>query len=371
MQLSSKVTANYKNVPLIEYLIGRFSYLSREQWLERIREGRLMVEGVVASAETNVTQGKVVTYDVPPFPQPSVNFDYTIIYEDEWLLGINKPPNLRVHGEGRYMMANLIYHLRHVHEPSYPNAHVVNRLDADTSGVVLVAKDKNTARLMNTLFAERQVEKHYLALVRGIPDPPSGTIDQPIGYLTNPKFAKSGRIPRCGVNAPKAKSAITHYELISTQPSVDSYQLSAFSDVGEQPLRVQQLTINSQQVTINNQQFTINNSPPLPLSLVSLRPITGRTHQLRVHIAWLGHPIVGDRLYTLSDEEFVTWRENRDDPRYADLLDRHALHSERTGFVHPITREFVEIVAPLASDMSRLLASPSQGDCTTHNKRHD
>ena len=173
---------------LIDYLVGRYTYLDRETWLERIAEGRFKYEGMLASAETQLKQGGLVSYDVPPFPQPNANFNYSIIYEDDWLLAINKPPNLRVHGEGKYMMANLSYHLWYNHSPSYPQAKLINRLDTDTSGVVLFAKDPDTAREMGWLFERKEVEKTYLALVHGVLDPPSGIIDQPIGKVENPKI---------------------------------------------------------------------------------------------------------------------------------------------------------------------------------------
>lgn len=329
--LTSKISVKYKNLTLIEYLCRRFTYQPREKWLERIGEKRFLVDGVLASAETHLTQGAIVSYDVPPFPQPDANFDYSIIYEDEWLLAINKPANLRVHGEGRYMMANLSYHLWYKNDPPYPNAKLINRLDSDTSGVVLFAKDPAMAREMGWLFERRQVEKTYLALVHGTPEADAGIIDLPIGKIDNPKYAKKGRIPRSIVNAPKSRDAVTGYAVLkhfSTKPSpILTHKLSSQPD-------------NSHTIT-----------------LLRLTPKTGRTHQLRVHLVALGCPIVGDRLYLLDDEQYVDWRENRDKPHYADLLGRQALHSASTAFIHPITKEQTIISAPLAADIQLLLAT--------------
>lgn len=309
MELSSKVTAEYKNRPLIDYVSGRYTYLSRDEWLERFSEGRISYKGTVADAYTIGEQGAVVTYDVPPFPQPSVSFDYSIIYEDEYLLAINKPANLRVHGKGRYMMANLTYHLRNMHEPPYDNIAPINRLDADTSGVVVFAKNKKTARLLGRLLEARAVDKRYIAIVRGTPEPREGIVDQPIGDVS-----EQG-VPRYWVDAPKLKPSDTIYQTIQT-------------------------------IGFKNEMY----------SVVECKPITGRTHQLRVHLAWLGCPIVGDRLYMLDDADYVAWRKNREDERFWDWLPRHALHCIETAFLHPHTGKWVVLEAELAEDMRDLLA---------------
>lgn len=324
--LTSKVPVQYKHATLIEYLTGRYTYLDEVTWRERIGEGRFRFEGELASAETQLHQGGLVAYDVPPFPQPDANFNYSIVYEDEWLLGINKPPNLRVHGEGRYMMANLSYHLWYNHNPPYPQAKLINRLDTDTSGVVLFAKDSDTAREMGWLFERKQVDKTYLALVHGVPSQTAGTIDQPIGKIDNPKYARKGRVPRSIVNAPKSRDARTDYAVVGGPWTVATPNIAKLCG------------------RVTGQ-----------LSLVKLKPQTGRTHQLRVHLTWLGHPIVGDRLYMLDDETYVRWREERDSAEFADLLPRQALHSSQTAFIHPITKKAVTITAPLADDIQLML----------------
>ncbi|MGB1250483.1 MAG: RluA family pseudouridine synthase [Candidatus Promineifilaceae bacterium] len=334
MQLTSKVPSPHKNKTLIDYLTSRYTYLDRETWLERIAEGRFTYNDVLATADTVLRQGGKVVYDVPPFPQPDANFDYSVIFEDQWLVAVNKPANLRVHGEGRYMMANLSYHIRNSHVPPYPNLTLVNRLDADTSGVVLLAKDRTTAREMMWLFERKEVAKTYLALVHGIPTLASGVIDMALGHLKNPKYAKIGRVPRIGPNADKVKSAVTEYETLET------YQLS--------------MTTFAESLTLMR-SLSDSNETEHAVSLVKLRPKTGRTHQLRVHMAQLNCPIVGDRLYMLDDERYVDWRENRQAQKYADLLNRHSLHSLETSFIHPHTKKTLTVSAPLAKDIQDML----------------
>ena len=315
--LTSKIPHAYHQQTLLDYLLGRFTYQTREVWLMRIAEGRFEYEGTRATAETVLEVGRMLSYDVPPFDQPLANFDYHIIYEDEWLLGVNKPPHLRVHGEGRYMMANLTYQLRYIHQPTYPTIAPIHRLDEDTSGVVLFAKESKMAGEMGKLIETKRIAKTYTALVRGVPYPPQGSINRPIGPQSDERIAGFGRVPRCWVDLPAAKSAITHYETVRTDL--------------RHPLE------------------------ETPLTELLLFPETGRTHQLRVHLAWLGYPLVGDRLYGLSSADYVQWREHPNDPRWADLLPRHALHCSRMAFLHPYRREVCVIDGPLSADFQHLL----------------
>lgn len=330
MLLSSEIPPQYTELPLIDYLLSRFAYLPRAEWEARIAEGRLTYNGAPVTPATPVSRGGILTYDVPPFPQPAVNFNYTILYEDIYLLAVNKPPNLRVHGEGRYMQANLVYHLRHVHQPSYPSVSTVHRLDADTSGVVILATDGEAAGLIGRQFEARSVGKRYLALVRGVPQPLHAVIDRPIGRVDNPAYARLGRVPRSWVDAPKAKHALTAYRVLAAYaPPADSdLHLGDALQAGADRTRV---------------------------ALVELMPETGRTHQLRVHMAAIGHPLVGDRLYQLGDAEYVTWREQPDDPRYADWLPRHALHCSALAIDHPASGERLTFNAPLADDIAALI----------------
>ena len=140
---------------------------------------------------------------------PDVNYDYRIVYEDEWLLGINKPGNLRVHSRGMFSRANLIYHLRRVHVPPYPEASLINRLDADTSGVVLVARHKEALRLMAEQFRNQTVAKEYLAVVLGIPSEHEATISLPLGPVPGGKLKHRQGVREEG----GGKTAVTRYRL--------------------------------------------------------------------------------------------------------------------------------------------------------------
>lgn len=307
MIVSSQVPPEYHGGQLIEYLTKRFTYLNRDEWLQRIDEGRLTCNEVSAVSTTIVSVGNRIAYNLPEFIEPPADLNFRIVYEDEWLLGVAKPGNLLVHHHGRSLTSNLMYQLRYCHTPAYPMANSVNRLDRETSGVVLVAKDREMTRDLGILLRDHRIEKSYMALVCGVVEPPSGTIDVPIGEDESTKLTH-----RFIPHGDKAKRALTRYTTIE--------QLSSRA------------------------------------TLLSLIPETGRTHQLRVHCAAIGHPILGDKVYgaarpsssPLGDE---TVRITND--VVSETLPRHALHCGSMSFVHPRTTRECRITAPLPDDFLR------------------
>jgi len=313
MNVSSKVPVSCSGMSVPAYLAARFTYLPETAWCLLVAEGRISCNGVRCDVATTVTKGDSIRCDMPDFEAPTVNLDYSIVYADEWLIGINKPAGLRVHSRGKFVNANLIYHLRHVHQPAYPEANLINRLDADTSGLVLVARDKAVLSQLMHQFAKGLVVKKYLAVVEGRPCPANGTIDLPIGPV------RDARVPRFGIDKPRGKTAVTHYET------------------------VRELTEN--------------------LTLIELTPETGRTHQLRVHLAAIGHPIAGDALYTMNDDDYLDWMHN---PPAQAPLRRQALHSHRLEFFHPILQTNCTLTAPLTPDIAKFIKdATAAGKSTT------
>ena len=308
MKISTKVHPPTKKSLLVDYLAGRFTYRPRAAWQELVEQGLVEHNGRVATVDTIIKQGDTLTTDIPDPDPPEANYHYTIVYEDEWLIGINKPPNLRVHGRGRFIHANLIHHIRHVRQPAYPTAELANRLDAHTTGVVVLTKDKDTVRRMNELFRRRAVRKVYWAIVHGYVQSPQGVIDAPIGQLPSlPGVYRYG----CDLGAIKPKEAKTTFKRLQTVG--DGY------------------------------------------TLVELQPHTGRTHQLRVHMAYLGHPLVGDMLYQMDDATFLRYCDTPD-TFPAPIIGRQALHCVRNQFPHPWRNgEMCLIEAPLPADMENLL----------------
>lgn len=302
MQVSSQVPASHNGLSVLDYLSERFTYLPQSGWRQLLQDGRIYCNGAPCDAGRRVVKGDVIGCQLPDFEAPEVNLDYAIVYEDEWLLGINKPAGLRVHSSGKFVQSNLIYHLRHRRQPAYPDAGLVNRLDADTSGLVLLARNAQVHRRLTQLFVEGGMEKLYLAVVAGCPTPASGSIDLAIGPV------REAEVPRFWVGGAKAKPALTHYRTLRT---------------------------------LGNR-----------FSLLELRPATGRTHQLRVHLAAIGHPIAGDGLYSMNDADYLNWRRNPPPPA---IWQRQALHSHQLQFLHPVLQTSCTLTAPLAADMEQLI----------------
>lgn len=302
MKVSSRVPPAFNGQSLIEYLAGRFSYLCESDWRQLIRQGRISCNQTLCGEDHILSRGDIIGCELPDFEAPAANFNYSTIYEDQWLLAINKPAGLRVHSGGRFFASNLIYHIREFRRPPCPEANLVNRLDADTSGLVLLAKDKDVLKDLMRQFAQGLVDKRYLALVKGCPSPAEGSIDLPIGPV------KGAQVPRFGIDPAEGKPSITHYKTLRP--------------IGKE------------------------------LTLLELHPETGRTHQLRVHLAAIGHPIVGDALYTLYDEDYLDWRRN---PPRTSGLQRQALHSHQLRFYHPILKTHCTLLASLAADIEAII----------------
>jgi 23S rRNA pseudouridine1911/1915/1917 synthase len=305
MIFSSTVPLAFEAFLLTDYLSQRFTYLSGEGWRKQLAGGKITKNGRLCFGDETVATGDTVAFslDQGEFPEPPADLSFTIVYQDDWLLGINKPGNLLVHRQGRSLTHNLLYQLRHVNDPPYPRAGVVNRLDRETSGVVLVARQPEYLALLNALFSQRQVTKSYLAVVNGCPEARQGEIVAPIGR--DSESAISYRYS-AGPRAISPKAARTGYQV------VEFYR---------------------------------------DRSLLRLQPLTGRTHQLRVHLAHIGHPVLGDKLYGRSDQEFLQWRDRPLASQAAPLSSRQALHAESLRFIHPWTGKEVTISAPMPEDM--------------------
>ncbi|NMB89338.1 MAG: RluA family pseudouridine synthase [Chloroflexi bacterium] len=284
---------------LDKYLADQLPEHSRSRLQNLIREGEVLVDGsVVTKSGFKLEQGVAVQIHIPP-QEPSElvpeAIPLEIVFENQDILVVNKPAGMVVHPAAGHSTGTLV-HAALSHAPDMEGISgeqrpgVVHRLDKDTSGLILLAKNDAAQRWLQNQFRSRQVKKVYLALVDGLPPTPSGRVETPIGR--DPSHRKQMAV----VPIKRGREAVTEYHTLESFP-----------------------------------QHT----------LIEAHPVTGRTHQIRIHMAFLGCPIVGDRLY------------GRRSPTLP--LDRQFLHAARLRVVLPGEKDPREFEAPLPADLQAVL----------------
>jgi 23S rRNA pseudouridine1911/1915/1917 synthase len=282
---------------------------SRSFIAKLIEQERVAIDGrIVTKPSLRVSAGQEVSLDVPP-PAPSTaasqDLPLTVLYEDDDLVVIDKPAGLVVHPAAGHSDGTLVNALLfHVRDLSGVGGElrpgIVHRLDKDTSGVMVIAKNDEAHRALTAAWNTDAVRKEYLAIVYGTPSPARGTIDAPIAR--DPRNRKRMAV------VPGGRAAVTEYEVV-------------------EPLRY--------------------------LSVVRCRLRTGRTHQIRVHMKHLGHPIVGDPVY--SGPQWKGIPDKRMQKAIASL-GRQALHATRLTIVHPRSGEALTFESGLPEDLDALVS---------------
>ncbi len=284
---------------LDHFLAAFLQDLSRSRVEKLIRSGRVTVNGSVETKKSREVQAGdliVTEQEIEEAIVYAPSQRLIKLFEDEWLLVIDKPAGLVVHpgaGEKRETVLDIFRH-------EYPGVGamadserpgIVHRLDKDTSGVLILAKSEEAVRRMQELFQEREMRKTYLALVAGSMRFRNGTIDRPLAR----SLKHRARFEVVGEDREDRRDAVTEFSVIR--------EFARFT-------------------------------------FVRLMPRTGRTHQLRVHLAHFGNPVLGDILYGKS--------KGRDFPRLA-------LHAFRIEFVHPFSGKLVTVTSPLPADLRRYM----------------
>jgi len=313
---------------LDQYLVDRVGYLSRAEVQRLIKEGLVKVNGKPTKASYHPRQGDEVEMFAPPppvsqlIPEP---IPLDIIYEDEHLLAINKQKDLIVHpARGQWtgtLVNGLVYYGKKWSTAAGSwRPGILHRLDRNTTGIMLVAKSDEAHWRLARQFENRTIQKTYLAVVHGQPPLLGDVIDMPIG---KDRYVREKQAVRKLENG--GKPAVTLYQVLQTYKYSGEAPAQAAQDTGQN---------HSRPSSAMEQTFT----------LVKLSPKTGRTHQLRVHMAAIGCPIVGDTMYGGRVFESEGFR-----------FDRQALHAYEITFVHPATLQTMTLRAPLPPDMTELL----------------
>ncbi len=291
------VAVQEHGVRLDKFILRQRPDLSRSYIQSLIQAGFVQVEGKPRKPNYTVKSGETITLEIPP-PVPTAaqpeTIPLAILYKDDALLVVNKPAGMVVHpaaGHGSGTLVNAVLG----HDPEIVTGNeerpgIVHRLDRDTSGVMLIAKTDAALHALQRQFAAREVHKTYLALVHGVVNTPQGKIDAPMAR--DPRDRKKMAV----VTKPHARNAVTLFYVLA---GTDKYTL----------LRVE--------------------------------PETGRTHQIRVHLAFIKHPVVADEVYGKKRNELG--------------LTRQFLHAWHIEFAHPVSGEKMTWTAPLPQDLNDAL----------------
>lgn len=274
------------------FLSSKLLELTRSKVQKLIRDNFVSVSGRFEKASYRVKEGEKIEVIIPEIEESEIipeNIPIKILYEDEYIMIIDKPSGLVVHpgaGVERGTLVNaLLYHrpeISHIGSEKRPG--IVHRLDKETSGVMVVAKNDFSYNFLQKEFKERRVKKEYIAIVKCNLKEKKGKVEIPIGRDRINRKKISGRTS-------KPKEAYTEYEIIKEKNEI---------------------------------------------KMLAVRPKTGRTHQIRVHLKYIGCPIFGDKKYGGSPYK------------------RLALHSYSLSFIHPFTGKEVSFIAPLPEDMELL-----------------
>lgn len=291
------------SIRLDHFLVRQIEGESRSRISASIQAGLFRVDGEARKSGYRLKAGEtvsgslIVQAPVHIIPEP---IDFDVLFEDEYILVISKPPNLVVHpgsGHNRGTLVNGLVHycasINNVGDPVRPG--LVHRLDKDTSGIMLVAKQDTAHRLLVEAFQSRSIDKYYHALLTGI------------------MVEKQGRI---------------------------------VAGIGRHPVHRQKMAIRSKSGKFAATNWEVIKEFRLGYSLVELRIETGRTHQIRVHMASLGHPVAGDILYGGKKNELK--------------FPRQMLHATRIQFIHPITKASMNLEAPMHPDFVSILEQLEQ-----------
>lgn len=269
------------------YLVANFVHSTQDQWLQRIRAREIQIDGAIASGDERLKPGGVLIWNRPAWTEEEVPTNFGILYRDEFLFAAHKPSGLPTLPGAGFFHNTLLTQVQRVHPTAIP----LHRLGRATSGIVLFAFDRKTAASMSKQWGA--VHKEYRTLVRGETDFDVLSIRTPIGLIPHPRLGKiygatwSGKESRSSLSVLQRRSSAT---------------------------------------------------------ICSVELLTGRPHQIRIHLASIGHPLIGDPVYGLGGGII----ENPGLPGDSGYF----LHAHRIGFHHPVSGDYLSIEAPLPSILS-------------------
>jgi RluA family pseudouridine synthase len=312
--LQCRVPPKQAGKQLLDYLASRFRYQTPEVWRNLIGLGKVTVNGKTALPTQALEPGDKLSYAVI-LKEPPVDKNIRILHEEETFLVAMKPGQLPSHADGNFIKNTFIYLItEHLRKGGWKgDVKLVHRLDRETSGLLVVAKDREAHRKLAEQFEKGLVEKEYRAVSRGAIEQWTFEVNGAIGKDRESQISVRQKLVPPGT--PFSKPSVTFFEKLE--------------DLRE-------------------------------ATVLRCIPKTGRTNQIRVHLDSIGHPLVGDKLYGRSDDEFLAFVrhvKSGGDPAWAGHLEtpRHLLHASKLSFAHPETGEKIFFEAEMPEDMRRYL----------------
>jgi len=275
-----------QHITVLDYYTQRYQHSSREVWEQRITSGQVLLNGVPTTTTTRLQSGQQLTYHRPPWQEPEVPLEFNVLYEDADLLVIAKPSGLPVLPGGGFLQNTLLWQLRQRYPEPPPVP--IHRLGRGTSGLMLLARSPAARASLSQQMRDRQIRKTYRALASGTALPDHFTINQPIGKIPYPPLGY------LYAATPDGLPALSECRVLRRNP--------------------------------NN-------------TLLEVTILTGRPHQIRIHLAASGFPLVGDPLYGVGGTPLMGSGSVPGDCGYH-------LHALQLSFVHPTTRQPMRYTCP-------------------------
>jgi RluA family pseudouridine synthase len=313
--LRSRIPADAHGEALLDYLARRFPYHDRERWRRELADRRVLLAGAVAAPDARVRGGSELAYH-KLHREPWVERRIDVLHDDDAVLVVDKPAHLPMHADGPFVRNTLVHLLRE--RCAAPALSLVHRLDRETSGVCVLARDDAARAALHAQFERGDVAKVYVAVVRGVVAH-DFTVDAPIGRARRSEITLRRAT---GDAAEHAQPATTHFRVLAHGPAA---------------------------------------------TLLRCEPRSGRTHQIRVHLESAGHPVLGDKLYGEPDAHYLAFV--RAVKRTGDARevaghgpDRHLLHASELTVQHPRTGATVHWTAPVPPEFERWLREAPGAD---------
>ena len=294
------------------YLASRLPDYSRTFLQKLVKEGAVLVNGRTVKSSYDIQKGDFISVRVPVLEESKIvpeDIPIDIVYEDDYLMLINKPYDMVVHPAGRHHCGTVVnalaFHCQNLSQVNGPlKAGIVHRLDRDTSGIMLTIKSDSVHSQIAMQFEKRSVKKEYLAVVEGELMLDSDEISLPIA-----------------------------------RHIIDSQKMAVRHDIGKEAVSIYEVVERFRGYT-----------------LVKVMPKTGRTHQIRVHMRAIGHPVVADFMYSSQESCYLSdlLQKEREEGELP-IIDRQALHAHRIEFFHPIHNKKMEFEVDLPEDISALV----------------